>query len=124
MRPRRGAAGTCPGPHRITAPGAVVVPGDHALEVGILDGVILDVHGQTLLVGADRRTLGNGPTLQDAAHLQPQVIVHGPGGVLLHHEQASGRGDLAPECFRSTLRIALAAVFIQRRGHNDLLTTS
>ena len=93
--------------------GAVVVLGDHALEVGVLDGVILDVHRQPFFVGADGRTLGNCPALQDAAHLQPQVIVQRPGGVLLDHEQTAGRGDLAAERLGSALGVALAPVFIQ-----------
>ena len=67
--------------------GTVVARRDHALEVGVLERVILDVDGEALVLGPDRGTLGHGPALQHAVHLEAEVEVQAPGGVLLDDEE-------------------------------------
>ena len=57
--------------------------------------MILGLHGQTLFVGIERRTLGNRPGLEDAVAFEPEVVVQSPGGMLLDDEQQRpipGRG--------------------------------
>ena len=67
--------------------GAVVALGDHALEVAVLDGVVLDLHREALLGGVERRPLRDGPRPEDAAPLEAQVVVEAGGGVLLDDEE-------------------------------------
>src|SRR5262249_57199530 len=63
--------------------------GDHAVEVEVLDRVVLDVDGQAL----DRRVQGwavrHRPAHQHAVDLEPQIIVHPAGTVTLDDEPAA-----------------------------------
>src|SRR5262249_56193788 len=58
---------------------AVVAVRDHALEVGVLDGVVLDLHGEALLGGVGRGALRHRPGLEHTSPLEPQASVHPPG---------------------------------------------
>ena len=71
--------------------GAVVALGDHAFEVGVLDGMVLDLHGEPLLAGIERRTFRHRPRAQHAAVLEPQVVVEAARRVLLDAEEARMR---------------------------------
>ena len=105
--------------------GAVVAVGDDALEVGVLDRVVLDVHGQALFLRAQRRPLGHRPALQHAVHLEAQVVVQPAGGVLLDDEEApvldagrAGRPRPRAERLGRALGIALLSVVVEGGGHN------
>ena len=82
--------------------GAVVAWRDHALEVGVLDRVVLDVDGQALLFRAHRRPLRHRPALEHPVHLEAQVVVEAPRRVLLDDEQSAARPGgarrTAPAC--------------------------
>ena len=67
--------------------GAVAI-GDHALELAVLDRVILDVHRQPLVGGVDRRALRHRPRQQHAVVLDAEVVVQRGGQVLLDAEEA------------------------------------
>ena len=69
---------------------AVVALGDDPLEVAVLERVILDLHGEALVVHVVRRALGHRPRPEDAVHLQAQVEMQTAGGVLVHDEQPAG----------------------------------
>src|SRR5581483_6074855 len=60
--------------------------GDHALEVEVVEGMVLDVDGQPAGLRIERRPFGDGPTGQDAGDLEPEVVVEPAGPVALHHE--------------------------------------
>ncbi len=94
---------------------SVVAGGDDALEVAVLDRVILDVHREPLLLRVPRRSLGHRPALEHAVHLEAQVVVQAPRGVLLHHEEAPARGRVPSEGLGGAIRIALLAVGFERR---------
>src|SRR5258706_10373911 len=70
--------------------GAVVASRDHALEVRILERMVLDVHGEPFLLRPHRRSLGNGPALEHALHFEAQVAVQVARPMLLHDEAGSG----------------------------------
>jgi hypothetical protein len=72
--------------------GAVVPARNLPLEVAVLEWVVLDVHGEPFVVRVVRRTLGHGPRPQHAAHLEPQIEVQIPRGVLVNDEQSPGHG--------------------------------
>src|SRR5512133_1968463 len=59
---------------------AAVLPGrDDALEVDVLDGVVLDLERRAPDGGVERRPLGHGPADQHVADLEAEVVVEAPG---------------------------------------------
>src|SRR5690606_686502 len=54
--------------------GTVAALGDAALEAGVIQRVIFDVHGQALVARVQARTLGYRPALQRAVQLQTEVV--------------------------------------------------
>ena len=94
-------------------PRPVVPLGNHALEVRVLDRMVLDVHGEPLLGRVERGALRHRPGEQHAAPFEPQVVVEPARGVLLHHEQARAVGALGPERLRSAVGVALGAIGAQ-----------
>jgi hypothetical protein len=109
-------------------PGAVVAGRDHALEVCVLERMVLDVHREPLLLRAHRRPLRHRPALEHALHFETQVEVQVARPVLLHHETRGRRrgrrggrrggagGGRAAERLRRAIGVALAAVRFERRG--------
>jgi hypothetical protein len=75
--------------------------------------MVLDVDGEALDLGPDRRPFGDRPALQHAVHLQTEVVVKPPGGVLLDDEEAPAPCALAPERLRSPVGIPLPAVGVE-----------
>jgi hypothetical protein len=73
----------------------VLLRGDHALEFAILERMVLDVHGQSLVVRIEARPLGDGPREKHAVELQPEVEVQPRCGMLLDHERECPRAPLA-----------------------------
>src|SRR5690606_8145429 len=86
---------------------------DVALEVGVTDGMVLDLDGQALLARTQRGPLGDRPALETAVHLQAEVVVARSRVVQLDDEDrapaALARGrDVAR--FRGFAEAALAGV--------------
>src|SRR2546429_3830073 len=94
-------------------PGPIAALGNDAFEVGVLDGMVFDVHGQTLLVRAHRGPLGHGPALQHAVDLQPQIVVEPARRVLVDHEPAAAGRAGPAEGLGGRGRIALAPVLLE-----------
>ncbi len=96
--------------------GAVLAGGDDALEVGVVERVVLDAHRQALVARVERGPLGYRPRQQHAVELEPEVPVHGTRVVLLYHEAAGlalGRGGAARR-LGSHREVALGLVLLER----------
>ena len=89
---------------------AVVVRGNHSLEIGILYGVVLHMNREALLLRPDRRALRDRPALQHPIDLEPQIVMGMPGRVLLDHEQGTASPPAPAEWLRRPLRVALLPV--------------
>ncbi len=66
--------------------GAVPAGRYHALEVEVLQGVVLDVEGGPSGARVERRSPRYHPADQYPVDLQPQVVMQSSGPVPLHHE--------------------------------------
>ena len=69
---------------------------DHALEVRIVERVVLDVHREMALAAAQRDALRDGPARERTVALEPEVVVEAPRGVALNHEP-DGRSAPSPD---------------------------
>src|SRR6185312_13819471 len=67
-------------------PAAVLALRDLALEVRVVERVVLDVHGQVALALAQRDALGDGPARERAVALDAEVEVQAAGVVALDDE--------------------------------------
>src|SRR5271167_3187658 len=76
-------------PHDYLA-GAIVALGNDALEISVLDRMVLDHHGEPLVGGIERRSLRHRPRAQHALHLETEVVMEPGGRVLLHDKHSSG----------------------------------
>src|SRR5262249_53188877 len=65
---------------------AVLARRDHALEVGVLDRVILDRHREPLDARIERGAFRDGPREQHALPFETEVVVQMAGAMLLDHE--------------------------------------
>src|SRR5207253_9580096 len=104
--------------------GAVVAPRDHALEVRVLDGVVLDVDGESPFAVTHRRTLRHRPALRRAADLEPHVVMQAARRVLLNDEDPRPRrrrgvslGARASKRLGRPGGITLLAVRVEPAGH-------
>jgi hypothetical protein len=88
---------------------AVVVGRNHALEVDVVDGVVLDVDREPLVRRVRRRPLRNGPRLQHAIELEAEVVMSAPRRVLLHDEPLPARQGCA-EGLGGSIGLSLCAI--------------
>ena len=70
----------------VDRPGPVLALGDLALEVRVLERMILDVHGERALAAAQRHAPRQRPARKHAIALEPQVVVQAPRDVTLDDE--------------------------------------
>src|SRR5690606_14175343 len=96
--------------------GAVVPLRNIAFEVGVADGVVLDLDRETFLACTQGRPLGHGPAPEAAVQLQAEVVVARPRMVQLDDEDRppaalARRRDVAR--FRGFAEAALAGVLAQ-----------
>ena len=97
---------------------------DHALELAVLDRVILDVHRQPLVGGVDGRALRHRPRQQHAVVLDAEVVVQRGGQVLLDAEEArlAALGLPRPDHgvvaggLRRAAEVALLAIRLERHS--------
>src|ERR1700722_2571706 len=75
---------------------AVLTRGDHALELQVLNRVILDMHGQPPRLRIERRPVRHGPAGQYAVNLEPEVVVPPPGAMALHNKTSRAGNGGAP----------------------------
>src|SRR4051812_6728330 len=66
--------------------GAVLARGDDPLERGVVVRMVLRLRREPLLARIQRRPLRYGPGPQDPVTLEPQVVMHASGRMLLDHE--------------------------------------
>ena len=66
--------------------GAVFTRGDGAAELPVLQRMVFDLYGQVVLMGRDRKSLGQRPRGQHAVALQAEVPVQAGGVMLLDDE--------------------------------------
>ena len=109
-------------------PGAVV-PHDHraaavlafrdlAFEAAVVERMVLHVHGHALVGRVEARPLGNGPALQRAIELEPEVVVQVAGGVLLDDEGEAARlCGCAPARLAGAGEVTLLQIGLERIGH-------
>ncbi len=96
---------------------AVLALRDRALEITVVERMILDFHGQTFVGGIQRRSAGNRPGLEHTLPFQAHIVVQLPGGMLLHDE-AQARGGCYALLARGLLgfrEVALGAINGERR---------
>ena len=101
--------------------GAVLLGRDDALEVEVLDRVVLDVDGHPADVRVEGQALGDGPGDEDARDLEAEVVVEAGGAVALDDEaaradRARGAGLGGRRRLRGLREVALAAVFLEGHG--------
>ena len=77
---------------------AILALGNGALEVAVVERMILGLHRQPLDLGIERRPLGHRPRQEDAVELEPEIVVQARGIVPLDDEAqflGGGHGRLA-----------------------------
>src|SRR5262249_44524390 len=117
LRVARGPRGPAGPPEH--CPAAVLTLRNRSLETAVLYGVILDLHGETLVRRIEARAFGHRPALERAVELEPEVVVEMARRVLLHHEGAASRPAPAspapapPGGLRRGFEVALATGFAQ-----------
>ena len=62
---------------------------DRTLEGAVVQGMVLDMDCQTLVLGIEARAAGDRPALVGGTQLQPQVVMQPAGGMLLYDEAAA-----------------------------------
>src|SRR5450631_3461142 len=94
---------------------AVLLRRNDALERSVLDGVIFDVHRQTLVGRVEAGALGHRPAQQYPVELEAKIVVEMAGGVLLNDERQRLLRALlgAAARLRGDPEIALFAVTFQ-----------
>jgi hypothetical protein len=97
-------------------PAAVLALRDLALELRVLEGVVLDVHGEHLRARLERHALRHRPRGERPVLLEAEVVVQPARVVALHDEDRLFAALLGAERLRRELGIALAAVLAER-GH-------
>ena len=96
--------------------GAVLLRRDHALEIEVLDRVVLDVDGHPPDRRIERQALRDGPADEDAFDLEAEVVVE-PRGAMALDDESPGRARDDGRCrFRGLPEVAFAAVFVE--GHD------
>jgi hypothetical protein len=75
--------------------------------------VILDVYRERFHTRIKARSLGHGPTFQDTAKFQPEIIVEMAGSVLLDEIPCAALYWRVARRLIRTLKISLAAILFQ-----------
>ncbi len=100
---------------------AILALWNRTFEVAVIEWMILDFKGQTLVMGIERRAAGHRPGLEDAVQFEAEVVVQA-GGVMLLDDvaQARGIGDRRLAAgFRGFLEIALGAIWRELPGGHE-----
>ena len=104
-------------------PRSVLTGGDDALEVAVFERMVLCPSGHASFQRAHRRPSRHGPADQDAADLQPEVVVEAARAMTLHDESPRLRlrrpGPLSARLGRAP-EVALAPVAVKRHSRVSL----
>src|SRR5215213_8540694 len=68
---------------------AVIAFGNGAFKSTILDGMILDVHGEPFISLLRRHSFGNSPRFENPLHFKPKIIMKPAGVVFLNDKRQS-----------------------------------
>src|SRR5262245_16891450 len=82
-----------------------------AFEAALLDGMILDVHRQSLHARVEAWPLGDRPAFQDTVKLQPKVVMQMARSMFLNDIRPTAPRGSSPLGFGSSLEMSLAFVF-------------
>ena len=94
--------------------GAVLSGRDRALEVAVLERVILHVHREVPLTASERDSLRHRPARERAVALEPKVVVQAPRIVSLDHESGfRARPSRLSERLRRLPGSALAPILVE-----------
>ena len=83
---------------------AVLAARDHALEVGVVERVVLDVDREVPRRGIEGQALRHRPAHEHAVDLEPEVVVQTAGAMPLHHEAGPSVAVGAPSPAGSGVR--------------------
>ncbi len=108
----------CPGSavpdhHRAAA---VFAFGDGAFESVVFDGMILDVNGETFVVGVKARAARDRPALHHAVELKAQIVVQPPGRMFLNDVAVPVARSFSAARLRRNAELSLFAVGFERHG--------
>ena len=92
---------------------AVLLRRDDALEVEVLDRVVLGAHRQAADLRVEGRPLRDGPADEDAVDLEAEVVVQRRRAMPLNGEAAAALDDLVRGRLGSPPEVALAPIFLQ-----------
>ena len=100
---------------------AVLALGDLALELQVLERMVLGVHRQAVVLGRLGQAVGDGEGDEHAVVLEAQVPVQARGVVLLDDETAAVAGRrLLPHGLGRLLRRALGPVRLELAAHESI----
>ena len=100
---------------------AVVAGGNDPFEVSVLEGVVLHLHGEPLVVHVVRGSLGHCPRSEHPVHLQPEIEVELTRRMFVNHEEPAGnRGHGADRLGRPVGRslCAIGGQTVRRCGRD------
>ena len=90
---------------------AVAARGDAAFEIGVIERMIFDVDGEALVVGIERRALGDSPGFQGAVDGEAEIVVEAGSGMLLDNEGGLGfRGGFGTGGLGGAVELTLLVV--------------
>src|SRR5262249_53893817 len=89
---------------------AIFTFGDDALELAVFERMVLGHPREALLRRVKARTSGDGPALQHAVMLKPEIKMGAPCRVLLDHEAVAHHSLALWRRFRGLAEVALGAV--------------
>src|SRR5580698_10206336 len=95
---------------------------DRALELVVFDRVILDVHGETLIVRIEAWTTRHGPAFHHAIKLKPQVVVQTRSSVFLDDVGKAAPARLVATRLRRDVEFSLLSVSLERQLPHRLLS--
>jgi hypothetical protein len=94
--------------------GAVLALGNHPLEIGVLDRMVLRPYGEPLVRRIHRRPFGDCPGYQDTVDRQPKIIMQSTRVVFLHDKDtAAVPAPNTPHRLGRLTKLPLAAVFFE-----------
>jgi hypothetical protein len=83
---------------------------DRALEIVVLDRVVLDVHGEAFFARHQARPARHRPAFHHAVEFEPQVVMQPRRRVFLDHEGVAAALDLAAARLRGDAEAAFLAI--------------
>src|SRR5260370_21039042 len=97
---------------------AVIAFGDQPFEIGVFDRMVLDHHGEPLVMWIERGSLRYRPRAQHPFHLESEIVMERARRVFLHDEHPTGARTRCDRCaterFGLATRTPLLAILLER----------